>query len=71
MYVTANRDTCGGCGLCTVAAPEVFGQDDECVVTILLPRPGPELLPRVREAARQCPTGSIGTAGDHAEKGLR
>jgi ferredoxin len=60
MRVVASRDTCAGGGMCAYAAPEVFDQDeDEGLVLVLVPQPAPELHESVRQAARGCPTRSI------------
>ncbi|GAA3041643.1 ferredoxin [Streptosporangium longisporum] len=59
MRVTVNRDTCCGSGLCVVAVPQVFGQDDETVVVVNEPEPPAALADLVRQAARRCPTGTI------------
>jgi ferredoxin len=56
MKITVDMDKCIGAGLCVVAAPMVFSQnDDDGLVIILDENPPPEQHEAVREAARLCP----------------
>ncbi|MFC0625574.1 ferredoxin [Kribbella deserti] len=58
--VETDEDRCCGAGHCAMVAPEVFSQrDEDGVVVVLQPEPGPELLDAVREAATTCPTMAI------------
>jgi ferredoxin len=59
MAIEINQDTCCGSGLCAVAAPAVFGLDDDGFVRLLATDPPAELDKQVREAADLCPTESI------------
>lgn len=59
MRVTANSDTCTVSSLCVYRAPDVFDQDDEGHVVVLLPHPPDTSRAAVRDAARSCPTRSI------------
>jgi ferredoxin len=60
MRVTADRSTCATSSLCVYAVPQVFDQDeDEGLVVIVETFPAPALQDVVRKAARGCPTGSI------------
>jgi ferredoxin len=59
MRVEVLQDTCCCSGLCALAVPDVFGQDDDGVVVLLQPQPAQERRAAVVEAARRCPTGSI------------
>ncbi|MFF7245015.1 ferredoxin [Embleya sp. NPDC008237] len=61
MRVTADRTVCVGAGLCALTAPEVFDQDDDGLVTVLVPDPAAPLHRAAREAGRQCPSGAIRT----------
>ncbi len=59
MKIIADRDKCVGGGQCVVAAPEVFDQDDDGLVEILLSQPEPSLEESARDAARLCPARAI------------
>jgi ferredoxin len=60
MRVLANRDACISAGQCTRVAPEVFDQDDEDgLVVVRQEYPGSELVSRVEEAVRLCPSRAI------------
>lgn len=60
MLVSVDPEKCCSSGLCALSVPEVFGQDEEeCVVLVLVPEPPAALHDRVRAAARRCPTGTI------------
>jgi ferredoxin len=56
MRVHVDQDKCCGAGSCVLSAPEVFDQNDEDGLVVLLdPRPPAELHEAVREAAAVCP----------------
>jgi ferredoxin len=56
---------CCGAGQCVLTAPEVFDQDEETGLVVLLdPRPPTETLRAVRDAAAFCPAGAIRLAVD-------
>ena len=55
MKIVVNWDRCDGNGICAQLAPEVFQLNDRDEMTVLIERPGPELLPRASEAVRRCP----------------
>ncbi|GAB2755270.1 ferredoxin [Amycolatopsis magusensis] len=60
MKITIDRDRCCGAGQCVLAAPDVFDQDDEeGLVIVLQESPAPEQHQAVREAASVCPTATI------------
>ncbi|MFC0038942.1 ferredoxin [Actinomadura rayongensis] len=61
MRVTADRTVCVGAGLCALSAPEVFDQDDDGLVTVLLPAPADE--DAARTAANLCPSGAVRVTG--------
>lgn len=62
MKVTADQDRCCGAGTCALLAPEVFDQrEDDGIVTVLDPAPGPGQRDAVLEAASVCPTAAIST----------
>lgn len=58
--LAVDQDRCCGSGQCVVAAPEVFDQrEQDGIVVLREPEPGPALLPGVREAALMCPARAI------------
>ncbi|MBT2457372.1 ferredoxin [Streptomyces sp. ISL-86] len=60
MDVRVDRDRCLGSGMCALTAPEVFDQDeDEGLVVLLNARPPQEHLAAVRLAAGVCPASVI------------
>ncbi|MFE6667593.1 ferredoxin [Streptomyces sp. NPDC057697] len=55
-----DRDLCAGAGMCALTAPEVFDQDDEEGLVVLLhPAPAPEHRAAARLAVGLCPAGAI------------
>jgi len=59
MHVEGDREVCVGAGMCVLTAPEVFDQDDEGIVTVLLPEPPADEEDAVRQAATLCPSGAV------------
>jgi ferredoxin len=60
MKVTVDQGRCCSGGNCAALVPEVFDQrDDDGVVILLAPEPGPELHEAVREASTVCPSAAI------------
>ena len=60
MRVTVDTERCIGSGMCALTAPEVFDQDDEeGLVVLLRPDPAPEQRAAARMAAGLCPAGAI------------
>ncbi|MYJ70663.1 MAG: ferredoxin [Rhodospirillaceae bacterium] len=60
MKVIVDRDKCVGSGECVFTAPEVFDQDeDDGIVVLLTDTPEEELWEAARQAARQCPANAI------------
>ncbi|MDH6228530.1 ferredoxin [Streptomyces sp. MJP52] len=65
VKVTVDQGLCCGAGQCVLVAPEVFDQQEEDGLVLLLdPEPGARHAAAVREAAATCPTGAIGLAGE-------
>lgn len=63
VRVSVDRQRCCGSGNCVMTAPEVFDQDeDQGLVMLLDPRPPAELDERVARAADMCPAGAITVA---------
>jgi ferredoxin len=60
MLVTADRDRCCGSGNCVLTAPDVFDQSDEDgLVVVRQPTPGPDRHDAARRAAELCPARAI------------
>lgn len=60
MKIELDIDKCVGAGVCVLAAPEVFDQnDDDGIVIVLDDRPSALHLPGVRDAAARCPAAVI------------
>lgn len=59
MRITIERDKCIASGACWLAAPQVFGPDDEGVVSLLDPSPPEALRVQARAAASACPAAVI------------
>ncbi|MEV0582841.1 ferredoxin [Nonomuraea sp. NPDC050310] len=63
MRIVADRERCVGAGMCALLAAEVFDQaEEDGLVTVLLPEPGPAAEAAVRRAVRTCPSGALGLA---------
>ncbi len=60
IHVHIDRDRCLGAGMCALTAPQVFDQDeDEGLVLLLTARPPQEQHAAVRVAAGVCPASVI------------
>jgi ferredoxin len=60
MKVSVETDRCVAAGHCVLAAAEVFEQnDDDGVVVLLEDEPGPEHHEAIRQAAILCPAAAI------------
>lgn len=60
MRVNIERERCCGSGQCVVASPDVFDQnDDDGIVVLLQEYPAEVFAESVREAVRVCPTETI------------
>ncbi|BBX30080.1 ferredoxin [Mycolicibacterium alvei] len=60
MKVTVDQDKCVSSGQCVLNASEVFDQRDEDGVVVLLePEPGPDQIDGARRAAAACPALAI------------
>lgn len=60
MIVEADRDRCIGAGQCVLAAPDLFDQDeDDGLVVLLDPSPSAEHEAAARAAAAACPAAVI------------
>ena len=57
MKVQADRDVCISAGNCVMAAADVFDQDDDGIVMLLVPEPADS--EEVRRAVATCPSGAL------------
>jgi ferredoxin len=64
MRISADRDVCIGSGNCVLLADEVFDQDDEATVVLLLDTPSTAQESRVRDAVAQCPSHALSLTED-------
>lgn len=62
MNVTVDVDKCICSGSCVLACPEVFDQDDDGFVVLLMANPSEDLAGGVDEAMSVCPGGVIEVA---------
>jgi ferredoxin len=67
VKVLADESKCAGCGQCVLAAPNVFDQDAERAMVMVLDANPPESeWAGVRNARAWCPTSAISLEGDDA-----
>jgi ferredoxin len=60
LKVAIDRKRCVGSGNCVYIAPEIFSQnDDDGIVILLIEQPDTSLSEAVAEAVRQCPSMAI------------
>jgi ferredoxin len=60
VKVAADRNVCIGSGNCVLTAPQVFDQDDdEGLVVLLTANVDPQDADAVREAVAHCPSGAL------------
>jgi ferredoxin len=60
MQVSVDLERCCGAGQCVLSAPDVFGQDDDTGIVVLLnPTPAPDRLADMRQAVNVCPAQAI------------
>ncbi|MFD4612430.1 ferredoxin-1 [Streptomyces sp. CB01373] len=64
VRVNVDTDRCVGAGQCVLAVSDVFDQDDDGLVTVLVQPSDPETLDAVREAAVVCPSMAITVVED-------
>ncbi|GGS31680.1 ferredoxin [Streptomyces humidus] len=66
IEIEVDTDRCVGGGQCVIVAPEIFGQGDDGIVTVLrLPRP--DEVAAVREAVVLCPGAVLALHGADEE----
>lgn len=59
MRISVDRDACMGCGICVLAAPAIFTQDDDGTVVLLLEDVPETERAAAEEAVMGCPAGAI------------
>jgi ferredoxin len=59
IKIQADREICIGAGLCVMTAEDAFDQDDDGLVVLLTPHPGPEQAKKILKAVRSCPSGAL------------
>lgn len=64
MKITIDRVRCMASGNCVLAAPKVFGQDEEGYVEVLDPSPPADSRGAVEQAAAACPAAVITITDD-------
>jgi ferredoxin len=57
--IRADREACCGNGMCAALAPEIFGLDDDGIVTVLDPAVTGQNEQLVGEVVASCPTAAI------------
>ncbi|WP_409330561.1 ferredoxin [Trujillonella humicola] len=64
MRIEADRDMCIGAGQCVLAAPDLFDQDeDDGLVVLLDPAPDAAHADAARAAAAACPASVLTVSG--------
>ncbi|WP_284582020.1 ferredoxin [Streptomyces sp. 2P-4] len=65
--LSVDRGRCIGAGMCALTAPDVFDQDaEEGLVVLLRAEPAETRLTAARMAAGMCPSGAIALGGPDA-----
>jgi ferredoxin len=59
VRVDADRDACISAGNCVMTADEVFDQDDDGIVVVLVPEVSADDEAKVREAVKLCPASAL------------
>ena len=59
MRVEAERDACISAGNCVMTAGEIFDQDDDGIVDVLVPEVSADDEAKVREAVKLCPASAL------------
>ena len=68
IHVVVDKSRCIGSGMCLYAEPNVFDQDEDDGIVILLEEfPDPTHLDNVRHAARTCPGQAIRVSLDESD----
>jgi ferredoxin len=59
MKIEADRDVCIGAGMCVMTAEEVFDQDDDGIVVVLVDDVPHGEEDKAREAVKLCPSQAL------------
>jgi ferredoxin len=59
MRLQVDHDVCIGSGNCVLTAPDIFDQDDDGIVSLLVPDPDADQDARIRDAVERCPSGAL------------
>ncbi|MEV0049009.1 (4Fe-4S)-binding protein [Saccharopolyspora shandongensis] len=59
MKIEANREVCVSAGMCALSAPEVFDQDDDGIVELLVVEVPVEHADSATRAVAVCPSGAL------------
>jgi ferredoxin len=61
VHIEADKDKCIASGACALAAPRIFGQDEDGIVEVLMSDVAPDLEAEAAAAIRACPAAVIWT----------
>jgi ferredoxin len=70
MRINLDSERCIGSGLCALAVPDVFAQDDEGGSTVLPGHEDDGADERVRGAVHSCPVQAISVTGESTVAGI-
>jgi ferredoxin len=59
MQISVDKHRCIGAGQCVLSAPDIFDQDEDGLVRLLVPNPADDYDEEVIQADRHCPSQSI------------
>jgi ferredoxin len=59
VKVAGDREVCIGAGMCVLTAPDVFDQDDDGIVTVLVDEVADGEAAAARRAVSLCPSGAL------------
>ena len=59
VRIGADREVCVGAGQCALRAPQLFDQDDEGIVLVLVPEPAAADHGAARLAVDLCPSSAL------------
>ncbi len=66
VRVSADRELCIQAGNCVMVAGEVFDQDDDGIVVVLVDEVPPDEVEHAREAVKLCPASALAIAAPAA-----
>ena len=71
MKLAADRGVCVGAGMCVMSAPDLFDQDDDGIVTVLVEDVTANDVTKARQAVSLCPSGALTMLDEGAAIGDR